>query len=309
MEGKNDESRIGTPNGHANGTAAPTEQDELDESMMGDDRSRMSSPASDADGGRAHAGALRRRAMKERAAEREAEEAMRAAKAAKERQELRAKKVEMKQLAAEKKKLQDEEAVVDGQLKQLELDFRRYFYALRARPIGTDRFGNRVWWMDGLGSAPLYRDGSNKIQWGTGRLYIQGGDELELELSRTTAAEIFTELTPEGLAARREKEEGGCILAPGEWAVYDTPEQLEQFLHWLNPRGVRELHLLRALKQWWPEISGGCKARRLALGLDAPPEEETTRRTRPTRRAAGGVDEEGPSFLSWKVSTVRMDET
>jgi hypothetical protein len=290
-------SRAVTPNGHVNGTN--TELDELDESMMGDDRSHMSSPASDI--GRAQAGALRRRAMKEKAAEREAEGAMRAAKMAKEREEIKAKKVEMKQLAAEKKRLQDEEAEVDGQLKQLELDFRRYFYALRARPIGTDRFNNRIWWMDGLGSAPLYRDGSSKIQWGTGRLYLQGGDDLDLELCRATAQETFHELTSEVLGARRNKEEGDGRLAPGEWAAYDTSEKLEEFMKWLNPRGVRELHLLRALKQWWPEIEGGCKARRLTLGIDVVQEEDTGRRTRPSRRAAGDDDKDS-SFIHWKVS-------
>jgi hypothetical protein len=238
--------------------------------------------------------------MKEKAAEREAEEAMRAAKAAKEREELKAKKVEMKQLAAEKKKLQDEEAELDAQLKQLELDFRRFFYALRARPLGTDRFGNRAWWVDGLGSAPLYATSGGKIQWGTGRLYLQGADDLELELTRAATVESHPELTPtpEHLEDRRAKEEGEGRLAPNAWAVYDTPESMDALLKWLNPRGVRELHLLRALKQWWPEIEGGCRARRLALGLAAVPVDEG-RRVRPTRRAAGDDDKEA-SFLSWK---------
>lgn len=292
------DSRAATPNGHANGT----ELDELDESMMGDhdDQSRMSSPASEKN--RVVAALSRRRAMKEKAAEREAEEAMRVAKAAKERKEIKAKKTEAKQLASEKKRLQDEEEQLDAQLKQLELDFRRYLYALRARPLGTDRFGNKVWWMDGLGSAPLYRDGSPKILWGTGRIYVQGGDDLELELTRAACADIapVPEMVPtaEALEARRKAEEGEGRLSQGQWAYYDTPEQLQAFMSWLNPRGTRELHLHRALKAWIPEIEGGMRARRAATGLDA--EEETGRRIRPTRKAAG--DDESQSYLAWRVS-------
>lgn len=291
IKGEN-ESRPASPNGHANGTAANTEADELDESMMDDHDhgSPVSSPLSES--APAQTGAQRRRAMKEKAAEREAEEAMKAAKAAKQREEDKIKRAESKHILQEKKRLDEEEAVLDTKLRQLDRDFRRFYYTLRARPLGSDRYGNKVWWMDGLGSSPLPTDNA-KGMWGSARLYLQGADELEVEFARQPA-----ELTTEELEERRNKDEG-LRLQPGQWAVYDTPEQLEAFLSWLNPRGVRELHLQRALKQWWPEIEGSFHKRRLALGIEKDAEEETSnRRVRPVRRAAGGDEPAG--YLSWK---------
>ncbi|KAL1406251.1 hypothetical protein Q8F55_007945 [Vanrija albida] len=277
-------SRAASPNGHANGTI---DADELDGSML-DDRSRASSVASDV--GRAKSGAQRRKAMLEKAAEREAEEAQKLAKAAKERQESKAKKAELKHIQTEKKRLADEEAALDTQLKQLEYDFRRHFYTLRTRPLGSDRFGNKVWWIDGLGSSPLYNE-SGKVIWGTGRLYIQGADDLEVEFCRIPA-----ELSPEDTEARRDKEEGEGRLAPGQWASYDTPELANEFFKWLNIRGTREMYLLRALNPWWPDIIESITRRRVAQGLDVAADSE--RRARPTRRVAGGDEPEG--YLGWR---------
>lgn len=68
-------------------------------------------------------------------------------------------------------------------------------------------------------------------------------------------------------------------------------------MSYLNPRGIRELTLLKTLKQWLPEIESGMKRRRVMQGLEEAPEEEG-RRVRMTRKAAG--EEEG--WMNWKVS-------
>lgn len=284
-----------------NGTAT-TERDELDESMAGDADDRSNSQLSPTPDIRAYTGASRRRAMRERAAEREAEEAMKAAQAAKERLEVKAARQEARQLAAERKRLEDEEAALEIRLHEIERDFRRHLYTLRARPLGVDRYHNRVWWMDGLGSAPLLNDG--KVVWGTGRLYLQGAEELDIELCRQSLPFVTQglgiDMPREVLEAKRDKEEGEGRLAPGEWAVYDTPEQLNAFYSWLNPRGRRDHELQRALKMWWAELEGGFHRRRQQTGLEAAPESDEIQRRRTTRRAAG--DEEREGYLGWKVS-------
>lgn len=294
------DSRPPSPNGHVNGTATNIERDEL-ESGMGDDDNRSGSQSSPAPDLRAYTGASRRRAMRERAAEREAEEAIKAAQAAKEREEVKVARQEARQLAQERKRLEDEEAALDVRLHEIERDFRKYLYTLRARPLGMDRFHNRVWWMDGLGSAPLLNDG--KVVWGTGRLYIQGAEDLDVELCRQSLPYVTqglgTDMPKEVLEAKRDKEEGEGRLAPGEWAVYDTPEQLLAFYNWLNPRGKRDHELQRALKMWWSELEGGFHRRRLAQGLEAVSESEEPRR-RQTRRGAG--EDAGEGYLAWKVS-------
>ncbi|CAK9782707.1 hypothetical protein CC85DRAFT_92470 [Cutaneotrichosporon oleaginosum] len=286
------ESRLHSPNGIANGTATNTERDELDSAAGDDNPSRFSSPMPER-----NTGASRRRAMRERAAEREAEEAMKAAAAAKERQEVKAARAEARQLALDRKRLEDEEAALEAKLHEIERDFRRHLYTLRARPLGVDRWHNRVWWLDGGGSAPLLNDG--KVVWGTGRLYIQGADELDIELSRQGLPHVTqglgVEIPASALAEKRAHEEGEAKLAPGEWAVYDTPEQLKSFYDWLNPRGRRDLDLQRTLKMWWTELEGGFHRRRIQTGLEAVPEEPAQRRT---RRVAGEEEREG--YLGWK---------
>lgn len=258
---------------------------------MMDDTSRANSPASEAD--RVRTAASRRRAMKEKALEREAEEAERQAALLRERAEAKLKRAESKHVSQEKKRLADAEEDLEARQRQLDYEFRRNIQVLRVKPIGVDRYGNRVWWLDGIGSAGLY-DASGKVStWGTGRLFLQGADEHDLEHHRSAA-----ELNEVQFLSRRTKEEGDNILQPGEWAMYDTLEQLEGFKSWLNPRGYRDHHLLRFLNQWWPEITQGVQKRRAAAGLDGNDEESHGRRLRPSRRAAG--DDVGEGYLGWK---------
>ncbi|KAL7419030.1 hypothetical protein Q5752_006715 [Cryptotrichosporon argae] len=276
-------SPLASTNGHAH------EHDELESSLAADDhddgnRSRASSPSSDA---RAAAG-RRQRAMREKAAEREAEEAVRHAKQAADASEAKAKRAEERHAAAEKKRLDDEAAVITAKLRQLDLEFRSHVYTLRARPLGTDRFGNRVWWIDGMGSAPLIEDG--RVVLGTGRVYVQGADATEVEMLARMA-----EVPMDEVEARRAKEEGEGRLASGEWAIYDTIEQVHAFTTWLNPRGHRDLNVARQLAQWMPEIEAGFKRRRIASGLE---QDDEPRRARLGRRAAG--DEERDGYMGWR---------
>ncbi|ORX38861.1 hypothetical protein BD324DRAFT_648971 [Kockovaella imperatae] len=286
-------------NGVANGTTSnATDRDEL-ESSIGpaqddEDSDSFTEPAlSEQEDGPIVAAAHRRKAMKEKAAEREAEEANRAARAA----EDRLKSKENKHIASEKRRLQDEIDSMTHKLRLLDHDFRSHLQTLRARPLGSDRFGNKVWWLDGLGSAPLMGD-NGKVTYGTGRLYLQGADDIEVEFCRIPA-----EMSETDCEARRAKEEGDGRLSPGEWAMYDSPESFAAFMSWLNPRGIRELALLKVLQQWQPEIEGGMRKRRIAVGLDTPPEtgEEPARRARPVRKvAAAGGDDETSGYLAWR---------
>ncbi|WVR04567.1 hypothetical protein IAU60_001574 [Kwoniella sp. DSM 27419] len=302
------EEHLGSPNvsinGHVNGaTRSDRDADELDGSTAVDD------DLSDAES--EHVGqtaAARRRAMKEKAQERVAEEAQRNQKLAKEREELRLKKLEGKHIASEKKRLQDEEEVVLAKIRNLEHEFRRWMYTLRSRPLGQDRFGNKVWWLDGLGSAPIFGEGG-KVQWGTGRLYIQGVDKDEEEMLRLTAgAVVEEEIGEEYVDERRSNEEGQeGRLEPGQWAMYDTPEQLQELLKWFNPRGMKEHLLARQLRVWQPEIEAGMRKRRTAAGLDIPPEADEPRRMRLTRKAATG-DEDRPGYMNWKNRRAMVKE-
>lgn len=79
-------------------------------------------------------------------------------------------------------------------------------------------------------------------------------------------------------------------------------------MKWLNPRGQRDLHLLKALRNWQSEIEAGIHKRRVTTGLEETNEgDEPVKKSRPVRKvvAAGGMDrndDEGGGFQVWKVS-------
>nr|XP_019047247.1 hypothetical protein I302_03855 [Kwoniella bestiolae CBS 10118]OCF26177.1 hypothetical protein I302_03855 [Kwoniella bestiolae CBS 10118] len=286
---------VSMTNGHTNGH---TDRDELEDSpSVQDDLSDVESDHKDLSA----IGASRRKAMKEKALEREAESNLRNQKLAKEREELRIKKLEGKHIANEKKRLMDEEEAINQKLKNLEYDFRRWIYTLRSKPLGYDRFGNKIWWMDGLGSSTLFGS-DGKINLGSGRLYIQGVDEEDEDILRVSASNVVDEeVLREYVEGRRDGEEG-MRLEKGEWAVWDHPDQVRELMNWLNPRGIRENQLLKQLRMWGSEIEQGMRRRRSLAGLDQAPEsdEHNTRKLRPTRKVNQDEDKEG--YMSWKVS-------
>ena len=51
---------------------------------------------------------------------------------------------------------------------------------------------------------------------------------------------------------------------------------MQEFLAWLNPKGVRELALKNALTKWWNHIAPGMRRRAAVRGpLLPPPDSET----------------------------------
>jgi bromodomain adjacent to zinc finger domain protein 1A len=170
------------------------------------------------------AGASRRLAMARQAASKAEEEALRLERIKAEKEDLKAKSKENKAHSIEKRRLLDEEERLNTKLRELELDFRTYIYTLRSRPLGVDRFGNKYWYMDGIGSGVALSRSStveNGLGYGTGRIYVQGVEEEELEYM-CLVAEVDKGLVD----SRRAKEEGEGRLGKGEWGVYDTTEQV-----------------------------------------------------------------------------------
>lgn len=217
--------RSTTPSAHQ------TEQDELDNDVEDSPPLSDIDDGSDADADAASetgtdtdrhliTTASRRQAMASKAASRAEEEALRLQSLKAERELSKIKKSESKALTMEKRRIEDEQDRLTLRLRELEYEFRSHLYTLRARPMGIDRFGNKVWWMDGLGSsAPLQVDG--KFNYGTGRVYLQGVDDEEWEYMVESS-----ELTKEEVESRRKVEEGEGRLNQGEWGMYDSVNQV-----------------------------------------------------------------------------------
>ncbi|KAF8349915.1 chromatin remodeling complex protein [Amanita rubescens] len=180
---------------------------------------------------------------------------------AKEREAARAKQASLKQAQAEHRRLDEEVNKLERRLEGIEREFRKLLGSVRVKPLGRDRFYNRIWWFDGMGSASLVGSGG-VAQYGTGRLFIQGPSEFDVEL--------LEKRKDEGIDERRREEEGEeGILEPGDWAVYSELEELDEFFAWLNPKGHREIALKTALTKWWTHLTAGVRKRISDLNINA----------------------------------------
>ncbi|PWN37330.1 uncharacterized protein FA14DRAFT_159430 [Meira miltonrushii] len=181
----------------------------------------------------------RQEAMRIKAIQREAEEADRLARQRQEREEYRIRQLENKQIAVERKRMDDEEARIIKREEAIEREFRQHSQAPRLHPLGRDRFMDKYWWFDGVGAASLVGP-QGQIQYSTGRLFVQGPSEEEWTI-------LIDEFAPgkEILEQRRKEdysEEG--ILGADQWAVYTESEDIDTLMLWLRSKGTRE-HALR----------------------------------------------------------------
>ncbi|CAE6428329.1 unnamed protein product [Rhizoctonia solani] len=172
----------------------------------------------------------------------------------------RAQAAEHKGLVKQRQAHIDEAAKLEKQLAEIEREFRQLLGATRMKPLGKDRFHNRLWWFDGIAGVgmggrasegkgnkgkgrAIEKEREREAQ-GVGRIFLQGPEKGEWEF-------VMNGRDERAVQARRIAEEGEeYMLEPGEWAMYAEPEQVEEFIAWLNPKGTRELHLKNAMAKW-----------------------------------------------------------
>ena len=161
----------------------------------------------------------------------------------KEREAARAKQASIKHAAAEKRRLDEEVGKLERRLEGIEREFRKLLGAVRVKPLGRDRFYNRIWWFDGMGSASLVGSGG-MTQYGAGRLFIQGPSEFDLDLLGQRE---------EDLEERRLEEEGeDGMLKSNEWGVYSEIEEVG-----CPFRSIPEFCLLTVRFHRWTNSSHG----------------------------------------------------
>lgn len=142
---------------------------------------------------------------------------------AKQRELARAKLASEKQAAAEQRRLDEEVNKLERRLESIEREFRKLLGVVRVKPLGRDRFYNRVWWFDGCGTSSLMGSGG-AVQYSTGRIFIQGPSEFDQE--------ILDRRTDDNIVERRLDEEGDeGMLEAGEWGVYSDLEEVQLPCH------------------------------------------------------------------------------
>ena len=198
-----------------------SERDELEESG-----SEASAPVSDEDlDSSSDAGSERYRrtfgsrqeSLREKALQREAEQAKHAADLARAREQQR----EKKEHNAERRRLDEEEQRVLRREDTIEREFRRYALIPRMRPLGKDRFLSRYYWFDGIGNASITGHGGT-VLYQTGRIFVQAPSAREWEL-------LCAQYAPGGEALERRREheyQPEYVLGAGEWGVFSEPDQV-----------------------------------------------------------------------------------
>ncbi|KAJ7293282.1 chromatin remodeling complex protein [Mycena rebaudengoi] len=213
----------------------------------------------------------------------------------KQREAARAKQASIKHALAEHRRLDEEVNKLERRLEGIEREFRKLLCTIRVKPLGKDRFHNRIWWFDGMGSGSLVGSGG-VTQYGAGRLFVQGPSEFDTDL--------LVARTDEGIEERRKEEEGvEGMLGPGDWAVYSDQEELDEFMAWLNPKGHREIALKTVLTKWWPHITSGLRRRVADVNVNARLPE--ARRSTRTKSAVHDISRE--PYMMWtnrKATTV-----
>ncbi|ETW87436.1 hypothetical protein HETIRDRAFT_431774 [Heterobasidion irregulare TC 32-1] len=206
---------------------------------------------------------------------------------AKQREAARARNASVRQALAEHRRLDEEVNKLERRLEGIEREFRKLLGSIRAKPMGRDRFYNRIWWFDGMGSASLLGSGGI-VQYGTGRLFVQGPSVFDQD--------ILNRRLDVNVKERRLQEEGEeGMLGIGEWAVYTDLEEVDDFAAWLNPKGNRESALKNTLTKWWPHIAPGIRKRLVDLNNTAKLPEAR----RSTRVKQSGTDISRDPYMLW----------
>jgi bromodomain adjacent to zinc finger domain protein 1A len=194
-------------------------------------------------------------------------------------------------------------------------EFRRHADVLRIRPLGKDRFFNRYWYFDGVGTMELISAEDGSTVYGTGRLFIQGPSKEDNAFACTLASDDGAA----GLEARRiEEEDEEGVLAVDEWAYLDNDKdvrsfpgqspsltlilQVETLMSYLNPKGNREHNLKQKINELRVYMRDGFIKRKQDLGVLPKPEPAPLEDT-PNRRGtrAQPVPDAAPqeSYLTW----------
>ncbi|KAH7345348.1 hypothetical protein B0J17DRAFT_37477 [Rhizoctonia solani] len=224
----------------------------------------------------------------------------------------RAQAAEHKGLVKQRQAHIDEAAKLEKQLAEIEREFRQLLGATRMKPLGKDRFHNRLWWFDGIagvgagGKAPEGKGSKGKGRavekerereaQGVGRIFLQGPEKGDWEF-------VMNGRDERAVRARRIAEEGEeYMLEPGEWAMYAEPEQIDEFIAWLNPKGTRELHLKNTLAKWGEPLMAAVGKRSSELSGGSRGQGNETRRSSRVKAGAGDTRE---SYLTWTNKRVR----
>lgn len=207
----------------------------------------------------------------------------------------------LKQIERERDRLEATESNiinVDGDLREADCP--------RTRVLGKDRFCNRYWWFErnAMPHGGLPDSSTAEAGYANGRIWVQGPDEMELEgfieVSDADKHAYYRrfQMTP---VERKKLEEGSTNLESAkQWGFYDTPEELDMLIGWLDSRGHREMKLKKELNMQRDVIITHMEKRAAYLAPREQSEEPAP--TRMSTRTKTYVNDRSHRCLRWQNS-------
>lgn len=144
--------------------------------------------------------------------------------------------------------------------------------AHRTKLLGKDRFFNHYYWFERNGMSFGGDPESSTAAYGyaNGRLWVHGADKLETEGivdldSRDD--KHYRQHFGMTINDRKNLELGPMQLASADqYGFYESPDDLDGLIAWLDNRGERERALRKELNLWRREISGSMEKRKMHIG-------------------------------------------
>ncbi|RSL38403.1 hypothetical protein CEP53_014898, partial [Fusarium sp. AF-6] len=200
------------------------------------------------------------------------------------------------------KKCEEEIAVIDNDLREADCP--------RTRVLGKDRFWNRYYWFErnGMPYGGLPDSSTASADYANGLIWVQGPDELEREGYIDLPSELqdeykakFNMTVPE----RKAMEEGDTsVFNAYQWGYISEPEQVDELIKWLDPRGFNELKLRKELLNYKEKIAKNMENRKAYLSN----EDETEKKEESHKRMSTRIRDKTPEIphyrcLQWENTT------
>ncbi|CAK7208582.1 hypothetical protein SBRCBS47491_000140 [Sporothrix bragantina] len=179
----------------------------------------------------------------------------------------------------------------------------------RTRVLGKDRFWNRYYWFErnGMPYGGLPTSSTAEAEYANGCIWVQGPDELEREGYIDMAADYQSEYKAKfnmTVPERKKLEEGPTsVFKATQWGYFSEPNELDELITWLDPRGFNEMKLRKELVSFRSKIVTHMKNRKKYLSL--PDAEEANGSTNDTDKDKEEAPEEPATNGTGKRKSTR----
>lgn len=195
------------------------------------------------------------------------------------------------------KECEEEIATLDNDLREADCP--------RTRVLGKDRFWNRYYWFErnGMPYAGLPNSSTAEAGYANGCIWVQGPDDTEregyIDLKPEWEQEYihkFNMTVPE----RKKLEEGSThVFTARQWGYFDNPEDVDNLINWMDPRGYNELKLQKEMKNYRDKIVLHMEKRKEYLHPTEEKKEEPVTGKRMSTRKQQHEEHKEYRCLSW----------